>query len=319
MFATAEPRHDAASDTAASRHETVWLHHAGQRLGLVPSLGGGVAAWQLERPEGLLDLWRPWDGRTEDRYTLASFAMVPWSNRISAGGFEHNGKFHPMEPNREGEPYPIHGDGWLQPWTFTQRRCDTIEMSLESHGHGGNPYDYHAVQTFTLVDGGLDQSVQVTHMGRQPLPYGLGLHPWFPRTPGTRLTAPVRGVWLSGDDPIPTRHTEDFPATWDLRDEADVNGSLIDNAYSGWPGEALIRWPERGLEMTMVVTSLQRYCAEGHCLLYRPPHGESFCFEPVTHPIDAFHLPGRPGLESLRMGDSLSLTVQWRVRPTAGG
>ena len=35
-------------------HTVYWLRHAGQRLGLVPSLGGGVAAWTLERPDAEL-------------------------------------------------------------------------------------------------------------------------------------------------------------------------------------------------------------------------------------------------------------------------
>ncbi len=74
-----------------SEHPIVWLTHAGQRLGLVPSLGDGVAARQLELRPDLLDLWRPWDGRNPDMYSLASFAIVPWSNRISGGGFENDG------------------------------------------------------------------------------------------------------------------------------------------------------------------------------------------------------------------------------------
>ena len=41
-----------------------WLQHAGQRLGLVPELGGAVAAWRVDTPSGPLDLWRPWDGIT---------------------------------------------------------------------------------------------------------------------------------------------------------------------------------------------------------------------------------------------------------------
>lgn len=162
-----------------SEHPIVWLTHAGQRLGLVPSLGGGVAAWQLERRPDLLDLWRPWDGRNLDMYSLASFAMLPWSNRISKGGFDHDGQFYPMVCNRVGEPYPIHGDGWLQPWTLKQPADDTLIMSLQSHQFGGNPYEYEATQTFRLVSGGLDQTVRVTHTGFDPLPYGLGLHPWF--------------------------------------------------------------------------------------------------------------------------------------------
>ena len=298
-------------------HTITWLRHAGQRLGLVPSLGGSVAAWQLERTEGPLDLWRPWDGTTIDLYRLASFAMVPWSNRISGGGFTHDGRFHPMQPNRAGEPYPIHGDGWLQAWQLTQPAGDTMVMTLTSRRHGGNPYEYEAVQTFRLVEGGLDQVLQVRHLGGDPLPYGLGVHPWFPRAPATRITAPVQGVWLCGDDPLPTEHTRHFPAGWDLNQGAPAHGPLIDNGYTGWGGTAAIEWPERGLRLSVAMPDFERDggAASHYCLVYRPPAGPAFCFEPITQPIDAFHLPGMPGLRVLARNESLSLTMQWRVVP----
>ena len=292
-----------------------WLQHAGQRLGLVPELGGAVAAWRVDTPGGPLDLWRPWDGVSADRYAFASFAMLPWSNRISGGGFAHDGSFHPIAPNRAGEPWPIHGDGWLQAWTLSQLAADTMEMALESHRADGNPHDYRATQCFRLVDGGLDQDVVVTHLGDAPLPYGLGLHPWFPRRGGARLTAPVQGVWLSGADPMPTRHSTDFPPTWDLREGISTEGSLIDNAYTGWAGDAKLAWPQAGLEITMTVPAVQQAAARGEpgfCLLYRPPQGPAFCFEPVTQPIDAFHLDGRPGLQVLSRGEQIALRVQWR-------
>lgn len=299
-------------------HTIHWLHHAGQHLGLVPTLGGGVAAWRLDRAQDTLDLWRPWDGHNPDLYSLASFAMLPWSNRISGGGFEHAGQFHPMVPNRAGEPYPIHGDGWLQPWALTQPDQDTLVMTLESHRFDGNPYDYHATQTFRLLDGGLDQTVSVTHLGDSPLPYGLGLHPWFLRSPQTRLQAAVQGVWLSGADPLPTAHTQNFPASWDLSKGLDVNGTLVDNAFTGWSGQARIDWPEHQLRLEMRVPDIHdRGLDDGYCLLYRPPLGPTFCFEPVTHPIDAFHVPGQPGLRMLHTGERLALQVQWRFHTTA--
>lgn len=302
-----------------SAHPVAWLRHAGQRLGLLPSLGGSVAAWQLERPQGLLDLWRPWDGKSDDLYRTASFAMVPWSNRISGGGFTHAGQFHAMRPNRTGEPYPIHGDGWLQAWQLSQPAADTLVMTLVSHGFGGNPYDYEAVQTFRLVNGGLDQQLRVRHLGATPLPYGLGVHPWFPRTAQTRITAPVQGLWLCGDDPLPLAHTTDFPAGWDLNKGAPANGPLIDNGYTGWGGKARIAWPELGLQVTAGMPDFERDggAAQHFCLVYRPPQGPAFCFEPITQPIDAFHLPGRPGLRVLGRGEAFSLTVQWRIEPAA--
>lgn len=306
---------------ASDQHPIIWLHHAGQHLGLLPSLGGGVAAWQLDMPtgapqasQGRLDLWRPWAGDT-DRYSLACFPMLPWSNRISAGGFDHDGVHHPLNPNRQAEPYPIHGDGWLQAWQLRQSAPDTLEMTLDSQAFAGDPYHYQAMQRFVLREGGMDQTLLVTHTGRHALPYGIGLHPWFLRTPETRLTTQAKGVWLSGADPLPTQHTTEFPPGWDPRSGMQVNGSLVDNAYTGWCGQASITWPEHQLEMTIDVPDIQkRGLSDGYFLLYRPPAGQAFCFEPVSHPIDAFHLAGQPGLRVLHTGESLSMQVEWRFK-----
>ncbi|MGE3348370.1 MAG: aldose 1-epimerase [Ramlibacter sp.] len=302
-----------------SEHPVVWLRYAGQRLGLVPSLGGSVAAWQLERGHKPLDLWRPWDGVTPDLYQMASFAMVPWSNRISGGGFTHDGHFHAMQPNRHGEAYPIHGDGWLQPWVLTQPAADTLVMTLESHQFHGNPHAYRAVQTFRLVADGLDQELRVRHLGSDPLPYGLGVHPWFPRTPATRITAPVQGVWLSGHDPLPVSHTSHFPPGWDLNDGVAALGTLIDNGYTGWGGTARIAWPEAGRQITVAMPGFDRNggTARHFCLIYRPPEGPAFCFEPISQPIDAFHLPETPGLRTLRHNEEFALAIQWRVETWA--
>lgn len=312
----------------ATQHSIVWLEHAQQRLGLVPTLGGSVAAWQWLRAEGPFDCWRPWDGAKPDRYTVACFPLVPWSNRISGGGFEHDGRFYPVAPNRVGEPYPIHGDGWLQAWACEQDSADSLALTLESCRFDGDPYVYRAQQRFTLVDGGMDQLLRVTHLGDHPLPYGLGLHPYFARNERTRIAAPVRGVWLSGADPLPVEHSSAFAPTWDLSD-APAQGPFIDNCYTGWSGEARLRWPEAGVQLSMRVPAIaqpgepagspRRDDGPGYCLLYRPPPDQPFfCLEPVTHPIDAFHLAGRPGLQVLQQGQDMSLVVQWRFAPLEG-
>jgi aldose 1-epimerase len=301
-----------------TRADITWLQAHGQRLGLVPSLGGGIAAWQWLGAAMPVDLWRAWDGISEDRYALASFAMLPWSNRISHGGFEHDRRFHAIRPNRVGEPYPIHGDGWLQPWTVTRTDTSQASMHLTSSRFEGNPYVYEAVQRLRLVEGGLDQSVSVTHRGPEPLPYGLGFHPWFARTPGARLQAQVDGVWLSGSDPIPTRHSAHIPPSWDLRPGASMQGELIDNAFTGWDGLARIDWPERGLSLRvqmLPVDTPQGAMKPSCCLVYRPVAGPAFCFEPITQPIDAFHLDGRPGLVTLTTGQTMHLSVRWRLQP----
>jgi aldose 1-epimerase len=282
--------------------EIVTLERGKHRLQLAPRLGGGIAAWDWKSADGWTPLLRPWDRVSEDRYTLACFPLLPWSNRITQGGFEHDGKFHPIRPNRSDEPYPIHGDGWLQQWHVADHAEDGIRLSLESHAFDGNPYDYAATQSFRLLPDGLSIDLSVTHLGQGSLPYGLGLHPYFLRNEFTRLRSRASGVWLSGADPIPVAYSNTLPPTWDYNEPAPLEGPLIDNCFGGWDGESVIEYPDRGLSITMTMAD-----CNGYSLMYRPPGLSYFCLEPITHPIDAFHMPGRPGLAVLSTGQSLTL------------
>jgi aldose 1-epimerase len=287
--------------------EVVTLASDRQHLQLAPSLGGGVAAWGWRTPGGWTPLFRPWDGEA-DRYTLACFPLVPWSNRITQGGFEHNGIGYKLQANREGEPYPIHGDGWLQEWQVIEREHDRILLALTSHAYQGSPYHYRSKQNFRLLPSGLAIDLSITHLGEGSLPYGLGLHPYFVRNAQTRLQMRANGIWLSGADPIPVSHTNTFPPSWDYNEPAPLEGPLIDNCYTGWDGEAVIDYPDRDLTITMSMED-----CNGYSLFYRPPDEHYFCLEPITHPIDAFHVPGRPGLVFLAKGESLTLRATFLV------
>jgi aldose 1-epimerase len=316
---------DLANSTNAA-HPVVWLEHqsnAGkQKLGLAPAMGGSVAAWQLERAGfESFDLFRPWDGADYPgdplRIVRASYPLAPWSNRISGGGFAVGEAFHPVAPNAAGMPYPIHGDAWQQHWQYKQHDAASLDMTLESNRFNGNPHHYRAVQTFKLVDGGMDQSLTVTHLGAQPLPYGLGLHPWLPRNEQTTLQANVGSIWLSHPDCLPQEHTKNFPPSWDLNAGISAAGTLIDNCFTGWDGTACVTWPDQDLQLTLsqskVNAEVSTYSAPSNYLLvFRKVDGDHFCLEPVSHPIDAFHLPGQPGLQLLEKGESLTLAASWR-------
>lgn len=295
----------------------VWLHSARQRLGVLPELGASVAAWQCRHGEQWQDLWRGWDGTSDDRYTLAAFAMLPWCNRISGGGFHYLDKRYAVEPNRLGESYPIHGDAWLRVWTVTSITSTTLELQVSAMPNASNPYSYVASQTFSLNDSGLDWSLRVTHRGDQPLPYGVGFHPWFWRDDDTRLTAPVGGVWLSGVDPIPVSETNTLPDDWNLTRGISTHGTLIDHCFKHWQGAMSIAWPKRRLALHLEADPLSTPTGPrpvDYCVVFRPIEGPSFCFEPVSHVIDAFNLPGRPGLVELNHGESIVMRLRWRVQ-----
>ncbi|MES2832157.1 MAG: aldose 1-epimerase [Pseudomonadota bacterium] len=281
-----------------------------QRLQLLPTLGASIASWETLVGGVWVPVLRPWNRASVDAFTFACFPLVPWSNRIGKGGFTHDEVYYPIVPNRAGEPYPIHGDGWLQPWqVHDSERHNEATLHIESRHAGGDPYHYRARQHFDLHADGLTITLSVTHLGKKSLPYGLGLHPYFLRDADTLLQMQCDGLWLSDTDPMPVAHSDTLPPTFDYREPALLQGPMIDHCFTGWDGQATITYPSRGMEIEFSM----RDC-DGYALMYRPPGLDFFCLEPITHPIDAFHMPQRPGLRILEHRQSMKLELTLRVQ-----
>ncbi len=292
------------------------LENESQILQLVPALGGGIAGW-FWKAAGAdpLALLRSWDQQTHDPAALAGFALLPWSNRITQGGFAHQGVHHALQENRAGEAYPLHGDGWQQAWSVRSQSEREVILELQSRRHNGNPHEYDAEQRFILLEDGLRIRLKATHRGRTSMLYGLGMHLCFPIDAGSRLQAAANGVWLSGPDPIPVAHSSSFPPGWNFRlPQALAPEHAIDNCYTGWDGVMRLSQP---LQHLMLSLSMKEN--SGYFILAHPKAAQHFCFEPVTHPIDAFHAKSRPGLVSLCAGESVAMELDLRVEKLEAG
>ena len=115
------------------------------------------------------------------------------------------------------------------------------------------------------------------------MPVGFGFHPFFVRTPRTRITAAVDAVWLNDDNSMPT---ELVALAEDRRLDRgiDPNDVSLDNNFTGWDGVATIEWADRGVRVTMT--------AEGpfeFLVVFTPPGEDFACVEPATNVIDAFN------------------------------
>lgn len=289
--------------------ERITVENSKAHLQLIPTLGGGIAQLDVRHPAGeWLPVFRPWNGRIEDGpFELGCNVLVPFSNRISGGGFEHDGAFHPIPANLVGEPFPIHGDGFQRRWRLLARSGETVE--LECDGEIG-PFRYRAWQVFTLGLEKLEIKLTVQNMSGQPLPFGVGFHPWFPRNAGTRLQFLAAEIWLEDRDhlPIGCRKVCEVP-DWNFGDGRALPDQWINNAFGGWAGEAVIM---QGVGAVSVRISASDNLA--YALLYSPnAKADFFCFEPVSHPVDAHNLAGRPGLKILEDRQELtgSMTVEW--------
>jgi aldose 1-epimerase len=278
---------------------------------VAPDLGGGLASYDLVGAAGRAALFRPCrDLSGAGPFDLANNLLVPWSNRISGGGFHFGGRFHPLEPNLSGEPYPIHGNGFSSAWSIENASTEKVELSLRSNGPG--PFRYAAGATYALDAGALSMWLSVRNLGPEPLPFGLGLHPWLVRTPGTLLQAKAQRVTLENSDHLPVGQAPiSSRPEWDFATPRALPVAWINNAFLRWDGHARVLWSERGLALEIVADPpLATY------ILYSPA-GDSdfFCFEPVSHLIDAHNLPGgasASGLIILAPQETMSVTCQFR-------
>lgn len=270
------------------------------KVQIVPQMGGGLAGlWA-----GDLPVLRPWSGLVEDGpFALASNLLVPFSNRISGGGFTYDGQRHPVAPNLPGETFPIHGEGFQRPWEMGNFGQTHAELSLPNGAIG--PFLYAAKVSYHLTPGALETRLSVTNRGTIALPFGLGLHPWFPRHPETRLQFTATGHWSETPDHLPETRDPvalDHGGTWHAL--APLPEGWINTGFSGWNGRARITQGPNAASLSLSATGL------GTALLYSPSAtADFFCFEPVSHPVDAHNLPGQPGLTRLDPGESLSASV----------
>lgn len=272
---------------------------------LLPTLGGALGAFELKKGPDRLPVLRRWNGE-EDRRSVSSSPMVPWFNRISGGGFMF-GVFYPIAPNDPIEPVPIHGDGWYTPWDVAERSLTRVAMTLRSRAIP--PFDYEATRVFTLNGPKLTMELTVKHCGTTPIPYGLGEHPWFDRTPGVTIHAPATGAWPEQPPDFPTSPTPaPLPEKWDFNAPRALPDDFIDNGFAGWNGKARIEWADRGVALDIEADPPTPYYH-----VYSPDkHSAVFCFEPVTHPFNAFGMPGEPeakGLRVLAPGEETSLCL----------
>jgi aldose 1-epimerase len=292
---------------------TISLSDGVAQVEIVPSLGAGLASYDLISQGGREPLLRRCrDLSRATPFDLANNLLVPWSNRISGGGFAFGERFYPLQPNLVGEPMPIHGNGFSSVWEVIEASAVSASLTLDSDGPG--PFKFLAAVRYSLDQGALRVALKVTNRGPDTLPFGLGLHPWFPRTPGTTLQARAAVVTLEDQfhlaaGQIAVASRED----WDFSTRRKLPDSWINNDFSPWDGQAEIIWSDRGLRL-----SIEAECAQLAYILYSPgSDADFFCFEPVTHLVDAHNRPSGPNANGLAILDHRDdLEIACRFVPT---
>ncbi|WP_299394171.1 aldose 1-epimerase [Pelagibius sp.] len=252
--------------------------------------GGCITAFRWHREGNPIDWMRPAPSTASFAPTEAAcFPLVPYSNRIREGRFSFEGESYQLAPNFPPERHAIHGHGWQNRWRAANQAADAVTLVFDypedSDGDGSDwPASYRAEQRFELSEQDLMVEIAVSNTGTRVMPAGLGLHPYFPRTPECRLTAAIGRMWESDAEVMPADLVVPPPDRDPSRGIQPAKAGL-DNCFTDFGGQAVMEWPEWGAKLTMTSEAVL-----GFLVVYTPPGERFFCVEPVSAITDAVNL-----------------------------
>lgn len=243
----------------------------------------------------------------------ASFPLVPYVNRIRGGRFPFRGREVRLAPNMAGDPSPLHGQGWLGEWSV-EEAGETHAVLSFAHEPGEWPWAYEARQEFALDTDGLSLHLACRNRSAEPMPCGLGQHPYFPCGLETRIDTEVVSVWTIDEHVLPVAQVA-AAGRFDLRQRL-VCGQGLDHGFGGWGGEA--RMSDPGWPYDLRMTSPQAKFFQ----LYSPDTGGIFVAEPVSHANAALNAAEGDwpalGMRVLEQGEEMILDMRLEVVPKSG-
>ena len=245
------------------------LQHEDTQLSLDAARGGGILEFS-------------WRGRPifratpqsagDDPLALACFPMVPYANRIARGRFKFGARAVRLKRNWEGDPHPLHGQGWRSPWRVVAATTSSALLTFEG-GADEWPWRYRAEQHLQLSQGALSVRLSIENLAQSAMPVMLGLHPHFCDPDQAQLQASTPRVWLVDNASLPIEEVA-TPLAWSFDRARSITAVPLDHCFADWNGSAVIRWPDRRIDIQAT------NCHYLH--VYAPPGRDFFCVEPLS-------------------------------------
>ncbi|HAT8011743.1 aldose 1-epimerase [Citrobacter rodentium NBRC 105723 = DSM 16636] len=273
------------------------LANAHLRMRVDPQGGALLALFSLQHQQPVL---RAGEGAEAGECGL--FPMLPVANRVAGNRFEQPDGAVCLPLHHADERFFLHGDGWLKRWEAIGVESHGCLLRLRSQHACG--FDYLATLHYALDGATLTASLSITHQGERPMLYGCGFHPFFAFDAHCTVQFSASGYWPEGELHLPREWRSAIPAEADFSRGQYGFERWLNVGYSGWGGRAVIRH-----DVMKVTISAQT----PWLMLFRMPGQPFLCLEPQTHPVNAHHMPGQPGLRLLARGETCRFSMQIAV------
>lgn len=268
------------------------LPDLGARLHRLRAFGHDV----LRTPDDL-------DAYDREPFFWGSFVMAPWCNRVAAQPAEVGSRTIDLAPNFP-DGTAIHGQVQDRSWQVVGPGLMRV-----AGGGDGWPWPYEVTLGIEIDVATLRMTHRLTNASDEPMPAGIGIHPWFRRPLAVAFSA--ERVYPSNIDstsePIPVNGLYDLRRRQDMPPDLDATWTDLRS-----PDVAQLSWPSLGIGATMRTTPrVSCLCAAS------PAAFDAVAIEPQTHAPDGLrrllaHEPG--GLTLLSPGEELELVVELAFR-----
>lgn len=286
--------------------EILSLARGAGRCDILPQVGGCIGAWSLNGQQMLREASAA-ALAARNPYGTAGFPLVPFSNRIGEGRFAWDGKQFALARNFPPEPHAIHGVGFERPWQVLNRGGDWALLALLHRPDSGWPWAFEARQRIALTDDALTLDLSAVNLEAQPVPLSFGHHPYIPRR-GARLSFHAQGVWLPGEDGLPTESVAPG-GSLDFSKGRGVEQAEVDHCFSGWSRAAYIVWPDKAQALEITASA-----GLPNAVVYSDRELDAFCFEPVAHVNNALNRQdGSCAMPVIEPGASFSASIRFRA------
>lgn len=265
---------------------TISLDGHGYHIVIAPEYGATILSADWQSPDGTVHaLLEPLEN-PEIAMNAGCFVMAPFTNRIRYGRFSYNGQEYEFPMNRATDGMACHGYARDHAWNVSEKSATTATCSYQYDGIE-YPWKFHIRQDFSLSENGLSVRITLTNIGAQCLPYGIGLHPWFPRDTDTTISFIASGAYTLDDINLPLPDVVPIDAFAPNSETPLGQMPHFDRCFEGWaPRCATLHYPTRKMGIR-----IRAFGDLDHIHIYAPTTRQVFCVEPVSHAPDAINRP----------------------------